>query len=88
MSKNKRVAYVRLASVYRRFEEPEDFRRILKGIKMNNHTSAKPLFEVLTGLIKKIDEYEKRISKIEEDICGVRRIIGVSKEFQDWRVLA
>jgi transcriptional repressor NrdR len=27
------VAYVRFASVYRRFEEPEDFRRILKEVK-------------------------------------------------------
>jgi len=54
---------------------------------MNTHTSTKPLFKVWTRLVKKIDEYEKRISKIEEDICGVRRIIGVSKEFQDWRAL-
>lgn len=28
-----RVAYVRFASVYRRFEEPEDFRRILKEVR-------------------------------------------------------
>ena len=28
-----RVAYVRFASVYRRFEEPEDFQRILKEVK-------------------------------------------------------
>ncbi len=27
------VAYVRFASVYRRFEEPEDFRRILKEVR-------------------------------------------------------
>jgi len=27
------VAYVRFASVYRRFEEPEDFRKILKEVK-------------------------------------------------------
>jgi len=28
-----RVSYVRFASVYRQFEEPEDFRRILKEVK-------------------------------------------------------
>jgi transcriptional repressor NrdR len=28
-----RVAYVRFASVYKRFEEPEDFRRILKEVR-------------------------------------------------------
>ena len=28
-----RISYVRFASVYRRFEEPEDFRRILKEVK-------------------------------------------------------
>ncbi|MDI6846932.1 MAG: ATP cone domain-containing protein, partial [Candidatus Bathyarchaeia archaeon] len=27
------VAYVRFASVYRQFEEPEDFRRILKEVR-------------------------------------------------------
>lgn len=27
-----RIAYVRFASVYRRFEEPEDFRRVLKEV--------------------------------------------------------
>jgi len=28
-----RVAYIRFASVYRRFEEPEDFRRVLQEVK-------------------------------------------------------
>jgi len=28
-----RVAYVRFASVYRRFEEPEDFQRVLKEVR-------------------------------------------------------
>jgi transcriptional repressor NrdR len=28
-----RVAYVRFASVYRQFEEPEDFRRVLLEVK-------------------------------------------------------
>ena len=37
--------------------------------------------------VKKIDEHEKRIEKIEQDIGGVRKIIGVTKEFQDWRIL-
>jgi transcriptional repressor NrdR len=28
-----RVAYIRFASVYRKFEEPEDFRKLLKEVK-------------------------------------------------------
>jgi transcriptional repressor NrdR len=28
-----RVAYIRFASVYRRFEEPEDFRKVLLEVK-------------------------------------------------------
>lgn len=33
LKKLDRIAYIRFASVYRRFEEPEDFRRILKEVK-------------------------------------------------------
>jgi transcriptional repressor NrdR len=28
-----RIAYIRFASVYRKFEEPEDFRRVLLEVK-------------------------------------------------------
>ena len=28
-----RIAYIRFASVYRKFEEPEDFRRLLLEVK-------------------------------------------------------
>lgn len=28
-----RVAYIRFASVYRKFEEPEDFRRVLQEVR-------------------------------------------------------
>ena len=28
-----RIAYIRFASVYRKFEEPEDFRRLLQEVK-------------------------------------------------------
>lgn len=37
--------------------------------------------------MKRIDEHERKIGMIEEEIGGVRRLIGVSKEFQDWRTL-
>ncbi len=33
LKKLDRVAYVRFASVYRRFEEPEDFQRVLKEVR-------------------------------------------------------
>lgn len=33
LKKLDRVAYVRFASVYRRFEEPEDFQRILREVR-------------------------------------------------------
>jgi hypothetical protein len=38
--------------------------------------------------VKRIDKHEKRIDKIEKDIGGVRRIMGVSEKFQDWRIMA
>jgi transcriptional repressor NrdR len=28
-----RISYIRFASVYRKFEEPEDFRRLLQEVK-------------------------------------------------------
>ena len=33
LKKLDRIAYIRFASVYKRFEEPEDFRRILKEVR-------------------------------------------------------
>ncbi|MFW6117711.1 MAG: transcriptional regulator NrdR, partial [Thermoproteota archaeon] len=33
LKKLDRIAYIRFASVYRRFKEPEDFKRILKEVK-------------------------------------------------------
>ena len=33
LKKLDRIAYIRFASVYRRFEEPEDFQRILKEVR-------------------------------------------------------
>jgi transcriptional repressor NrdR len=33
LKKLDRVAYIRFASVYREFEEPEDFRKLLKEVK-------------------------------------------------------
>jgi len=33
LKKLDRVSYIRFASVYREFEEPEDFRRLLKEVK-------------------------------------------------------
>jgi hypothetical protein len=38
--------------------------------------------------IKRIDEHEKKLVSVEKDIVGVRRLVGVSQEFQDWRTLA
>jgi transcriptional repressor NrdR len=33
LSKLDRVAYIRFASVYKQFEEPEDFKKLLKEVK-------------------------------------------------------
>jgi transcriptional repressor NrdR len=33
LKKLDRIAYIRFASVYKRFEEPEDFRRVLKEVR-------------------------------------------------------
>jgi hypothetical protein len=38
--------------------------------------------------IKRIDEHEKKLMSVEKDIVGMRRLVGSSQEFQDWRVMA
>ena len=37
--------------------------------------------------IKRIDEHDKKILSVEKDIVGMRRLVGESKEFQEWRAL-
>lgn len=50
--------------------------------------------EEITGKIdtalkemKRIDEHEKKLVSFEKDMTGMRRLVGESKEFQDWRVM-
>jgi len=38
--------------------------------------------------IQRIDEHERKLNTLEEDIGGVRKMIGASEKYQDWRVLA
>lgn len=46
-----------------------------------------PIQELTPTQIKRFEEYEQKLSLVEEEIGGVRRLIGVTKEFQDWRLL-
>jgi hypothetical protein len=45
--------------------------------------------EIETSLtkMKRLDEHDQKIAVIEGEIEGVRRLIGTTKEYQDWRVL-
>lgn len=38
--------------------------------------------------IKKIERYEQRLDKFEREIGGVRKMIGTTKEFQDFRIFS
>ena len=44
--------------------------------------------ELTLAQVKRFEEYEQKLSLVEQEIGGVRRLIGVTKEFQDWRLLA
>lgn len=37
--------------------------------------------------MKRLDEHERKISAIEGEIDGVRKLIGKTKEYQDWKAL-
>jgi len=37
--------------------------------------------------INRIEQHEKKIAAMEGEIAGVRKLIGSSREFQDWKVL-
>jgi hypothetical protein len=39
------------------------------------------------GKLKNLEKQDQRISAIEGEITGVRKLIGESKEYQDWRLL-
>lgn len=47
-----------------------------------------PTQELTSAQVKRFEQYEQKLSLVEQEIGGVRRLIGVSKEFQDWRLLA
>lgn len=49
--------------------------------------ATKRIDEALIQL-KRLDTYEKKILTIETEIKGVRKMIGTTKEFQDFRVFA
>ena len=36
--------------------------------------------------IRELEQHEKRLDKIEQEIGGVRKMIGTTKEYQDFRV--
>lgn len=47
---------------------------------------AKRIDESITT-VTTLEKHESRLSRIEQDIGGVRKLIGVTKEFQDFRIL-
>lgn len=49
-----------------------------------------PQAEIRTELqktVSRLDEHQTKLSKITSDILGVRKLIGATKEFQDWKLL-
>jgi hypothetical protein len=49
--------------------------------------SAKKIDETISA-VKTLEKHEQRLSQIEQEIGGVRKMIGTTKEYQDFRVLA
>ncbi|HUW48420.1 MAG TPA: hypothetical protein VMW36_06735 [Patescibacteria group bacterium] len=57
------------------------------GLKTRVLESAKKIDEAIST-VKTIEMHEQRLIQMEQEIGGVRKMIGTTKEFQDFRVLA
>lgn len=57
--------------------------------KNQRYTLLKAAEDIQTSLskLKRLEEHDKKIAAIEGEIAGVRKLIGTSKEYQDWKVL-
>ncbi len=42
---------------------------------------------MVSSYVNRLEKQEELVTTISEDVDGVRRLVGVSKEFQDWRLL-
>lgn len=62
---------------------------IIKSKPLNTVELTEITKEIDSALqeIKRIDEHDKKLVSVEKDIVGMRRIVGESKDFQEWRVL-
>jgi len=58
-----------------------------KEIRTELTETSQKLDELLKEM-KHVREHERKLAELEEDIGGVRQLIGVSQVYQDWRVLA
>lgn len=65
-----------------------DIKRIEdSSLKASMLESAKKIDEAISS-IRTLEVHEQRLSQMEQEIGGVRKMIGTTKEYQDFRVLA
>jgi hypothetical protein len=65
-----------------------DIKRIEdSGLRARMLESTKKIDEAIST-VKTLEVHEQRLSQIEQEIGGVRKMIGTTKEYQDFRVLA
>ena len=71
-----------------RIEQVDLIERSTDGLKESiARIPEKDIREELLSNTKKIDKSLQEIKRIDEEIDKVRQLVGVSQEYQDWRVL-
>jgi len=71
-----------------RNEQVKAIERSTEGLKESiARVPGKQLREELLTNTKRIDAALKEVSRIDEELGKVRQLMGVSKEYQDWRIL-
>lgn len=70
----------------------DNFKKKIKDIKQdeireNLASSVEEIDKLISSYIDRLEKQEATVTTVKEDIDGVKQMVGVSKEFQDWRLL-
>lgn len=70
----------------------EETKALRKGVgKVTKKGLRSALLSKISGIetrLKRLDEHDSELAEMKEEIGGVRKLIGVSEEFQEWKALA
>lgn len=81
-------SFLRSAQRVFKTEKIDDIGRSTKGLKKSiAKIPEKDIREELLANAKKIDSSTQEIRRMDEEINKMRQLVGVSQEYQDWKVL-